>query len=58
MVLLQDVVEILDLPDRDQAPSPGEFQDHIHALKAGQIGTAFVNHNPVWHTVCANGLFK
>ena len=34
VVLLEEVVEAFDLPDRDHLPVSGELQDDIHRLQA------------------------
>ena len=51
MVLFQYVIEEFNLSHHDGAPVAGEFQDHVHRLQAGQVGTAFVDHDPVGHAV-------
>lgn len=56
MVLLQDVIEVFELPNLDGAAVAGKFQDPVHGLQAGEIGAAFVDDDPVWHTVCADRL--
>ena len=56
VILFQNIVEILDLPDRDKTSGPGEFQDHVQCHQAGQIGTTLVNDNPVRHPVGPNSL--
>jgi len=58
MVLLNDVVQILDLPDLDHSTNAGEFQDHVHRLKARQIGAALVDDNPLGHAVRFYGLLE
>ncbi|OLP42445.1 hypothetical protein BJF95_13500 [Rhizobium oryziradicis] len=49
MVLLENVVEIFDLSDPDPTPAVGKFQDDVHRLKPGEIGTALVDNDAVRH---------
>jgi hypothetical protein len=46
VVLLPNIVEVLDLPDRAKAPRPFKFQDHVHGYQAGQVCTTFVDRLP------------
>ena len=58
VVLLQNVIEILDLSDRDEVPRPGKLQDHVHCHQAGQINAAFVDDRTIPYTICSNGLLE
>jgi len=55
VILLEDVVEILDLQNFDCLARPGELEDGVHCLKAGQIGSTSVDHHPVWHAIGGYG---
>ena len=47
VVLLDDVMEVFDLQDLDQAARSDEFQDDVQTSQTCQIGTALVEDNPV-----------
>jgi hypothetical protein len=55
MVLLDHVVDVFRLDNLDDFTGIRELENDVEALQAGQIGTAFVDGNPVRHTVGANG---
>ncbi len=54
VVLFKDVVQIFDLPDLDRSSAIGEFQDRIHRLKPGQIGTTLVYDDALGHAISAD----
>jgi len=39
MILLENVVQVFDLPDLDCATVAGEFQDHVDRMQTSQIGS-------------------
>lgn len=45
---------IFDLSDLDSAATAGKFQDRVHRLQPGQIGTTLVDDDPVGHAVRTN----
>jgi hypothetical protein len=53
MVMLDDVVQILDLPDLD-----GRFPFSVDGLKGRQIGAAFVHGNGLWRAVLIDGFLE
>ena len=53
VILLDDVVQVFDLPDFHGATTAGEFQDRVHRLKPGQIGTTLVYDDALGHAIGA-----
>lgn len=51
VALLEDLVEVFVLQDRDQATQVGEFHDHVKTLQACQTGAILVDDNPVGHAI-------
>jgi hypothetical protein len=43
VIRFQNIVEILNLPDRDKTSRPGEFQDQVHCCPASQICAALID---------------
>lgn len=39
MILFENIVEVFDQLDLDHLCAAGEFQDRVHRLKPGQVGT-------------------
>ncbi len=58
VVLFKDIVEIFVLADFNDLAGTCEFQDRVHSLQPGQIGSALVNDNPLGNTVGYNGLLE
>ena len=58
VVLLENVVELSDLPDPDGVSAIGEFQDYAYGLQVGQIGATLVYDNPVRNAVCSDHLLE
>ena len=56
--MFNDVIEILGLNDPDDPTNSRELEDDIDPLQACQVGTAFIDGNTVWNTVCANGTLE
>jgi hypothetical protein len=54
VILIQDIIEVFNLPDLDDAAAAGKFQAHVHGLQTGEIGTALVDDHPVRHAVLAD----
>lgn len=54
MILLNDIVQIFDRPDLDCAATAGKFQDCVHRLQTGKVGTTLVDDDPVGHAVRTN----
>ena len=58
MVLLNYVVEIFRLDTLDDPSGILELENDVQLLKSGQIGTAFIDGNPIWNTITANGVLE
>lgn len=54
MVLLDDIVEIFDLDNLDQAEPAGKQQQPVHDLQSSKVGTALVDDNFLRPAIIAN----
>jgi hypothetical protein len=50
VILFKSIVEIFNLPGRDDLPLPSEFQGHIHGHQASQVCATLADDHPVWHS--------
>lgn len=58
MILLEDIVQVFDLPDLDCAATAGAFQDHVYRPQTGKVGTALFNENPVSQAIRTDRLLE